>query len=111
MAIRKKVELIPALKAEDYKDGEEVVANATIKEVRDVKTKFDTEENDASTVLTFEDEADGETKSVFLNAKSTNNLIDSFGADDSAWAGKMIKIGCEKDPHYKKRMLVVSPLN
>ena len=108
MAIRKKIELIASLKAEDYKVGDYAVKSATIKSVQDVKTRFD-EEGKPSTTLTFTD-SEGKEGSVFVNMRSNNNLIDAWGENDSVWTGKMINVICEKDPTFSKKMLVIEPI-
>lgn len=97
---RQKIELKPALKAQDYKQDQIVKATCFIKEIIDVETKFGDK-----TVITLDD---GD--SVFMNAESNNRLLERFGEEDKNWINKAVKITCEKDNTFNKLMLVVSPI-
>jgi len=97
---RTKIELKPALKAQDYKEGQVVKEQAFIKEVVEVETKFGDK-----TILSFDD---GD--AIFMNSMSNNGLIDAYGDEDSLWTGKPVKIVCEMDLVFKKLYLVAKPL-
>lgn len=97
---RTKIELKPALKAQDFNEGQSVKEGAFISSVTDVQTKFG-----ENTIITL---VDGD--SVFMNAVSNNNLVSKYGEDDLLWIGKPIRIICEKDKIFGKNMLVIYPL-
>ena len=97
---RTKIELIPALKAQDFKEGEVIKATAFIKELTEVETKFGDK-----TIVTFDDKS-----SVFMNAVSNNLLIDKYGDDDKLWLNKAIRLSCERDAVFNKLMLVITPI-
>ena len=97
---RKKIELKPCLKAQDFTDGQIVKATVFIKEVVDVQTKFGD-----NTILYFDD---GD--SIFMNATSTNNLINAFTEEDTLWLNKPIRVVCKKDPVFSKNMLIAEPI-
>lgn len=109
MAKRQKRELIQSLKVQDYNLKDTAIPSAIIVSISDVKTKFDNDD-EKSEVLAFKDESDDETKSVFINAKSINNLIDTFGDNDELWIGKKIKVVVEKNDFFNKNMFVVYPI-
>lgn len=98
--IREKIEIRPALKAQDYKEGAVVKSQVPIKDIIEVETRFG-----EKSVLVLED---GD--SIFLNAASNNSLIDAFGKESDIWKGKFVSIVCEKDTIFNKLMLVVKPL-
>lgn len=96
MSKREKIELRPALKAQNYKEGDVVKATAFIKDIEDVQTKFG-----ESSVITFED---GD--SIFMNDATNNNLVAAFGNEDEIWKGKAVRVVCEKNKVFDKLMLV-----
>jgi hypothetical protein len=97
---RKKIELKPCLKAQDFQDGQIVKVTTFIKEVVDVETKFGD-----NTIIYLED---GD--SVFMNATSLNNIINAYGEEDSLWIGKPIRVICKKDPVFSKNMFIIEPI-
>lgn len=113
MAKRQKVELVPSLKAEDYKDGDTVISTGYIKSIENVKTKFD-DEGTTSTILYIDDDAEKDiskrTKGIFMNTMSNNNLVDAFGEEDSIWLGKAVKVICNKQNSYNKKQLVIQAI-
>jgi hypothetical protein len=108
-----KIELIPSLKAEDYDDGALVIATGYIKDVQAVKTKFN-DEGTTSTIIFITDEAETnpkiKDKGVFTNSYSINNLIDAYGEESGLWIGKAVKVSCNKNNFYKKKMLLIEAL-
>ena len=77
----------------------------TIEGITDVETKYG-----ERTVLRVMDTNKKEF-SVFVNNYTLERLIDGFGAEDSKWLGKTVKLTKEKDATFGKEMIVVSPLN
>jgi len=108
-----KIELKQSLKAEDYESDSVVIETAYIISVEAVKTKFN-EDGETSTLMTLRDDSEeGEkaVKSMFVNMTSLNNCIDAFGDETTVWTGKAIKVVCNKDNFYKKKQLVIEPIN
>lgn len=100
MAKRQKIELRPALKAQDYNEGEVLKPTAFIKDIQDVDTKFG-----ENTIITLDD---GD--SVFMNMRSNNNLVEKYGEEDKLWIGKGVRLVCETDKIFSKKMLVLYPI-
>lgn len=109
-----KIELKQSLKAEDFDADADAIATAFIKNVEEVKTKFN-EEGEKSLLMTIEDvteeDAKKQIKSLFINMTSLNNCIDAFGDDTKLWIGKSIKVVCNKENFYNKKQLVVEAIN
>lgn len=97
---RKKIEIKPALKAQDYKEGDIIKATTFIRDIAEVETKYGDK-----TIINFED---GD--SIFMNSESNNRLIDAFGNEDNLWLNKPVKLSCEKDKVFGKLMLVITPI-
>jgi len=97
---RTKIELKPALKAQDFAENQVIKVTCFIKDIIEVETKFGDK-----TIITFDDD-----DSVFMNAESNNRLIEKYGNDDSNWLNKAVKLTCEKDKVFNKLMLVVTPI-
>jgi hypothetical protein len=98
--IRKKIELRPALKAQDFTEGQVIKATAFIKEIFDVETKFGDK-----TIITLDDN-----DNVFMNTESNNRLVEKYGENDVNWINKAVRVSCEKDKVFNKLMLVVTPI-
>ena len=97
---RTKIELKPALKAQDFAENQVIKVTCFIKDIVDVETKFGDK-----TIINFDD---GD--SVFMNAESNNRLIARYGDDDANWINKAVKLTCERDKVFNKLMLVVTPI-
>lgn len=108
MVKRKKKEINDTLKAEDFKEGDQPIKEGSILSVKDIMTKF-SKNQELQTVCAIQDKKDGQKWDIFLNNKSLNNLIEGFGDEDDSWLNKHVTIVCEKEPNFKKLMLVVYP--
>lgn len=93
------------LKAEDFSDGDVAVNSGKILDVQELETEYGNRN-----YLTFFNEEEEKDSAVFLNAKSKDELIDSFGEETDNWNGKKVKIVCSKGSgKYKNKMLLVKP--
>lgn len=106
MALRKKNEVVPTLKADDFKAGDTVIATAIVNDIKDVETK----QYGLKTVIVLENQQDNVKQQVFLNNYSMSNLIDAYGEDDTNWRNKFVSVECQKDKDFNKKMLVVKAI-
>jgi len=106
MTKRQKQEVLPTLKADDYKgkkDGE-VIETGFLRGIKDIQTVYG-----VKTVFTIEiNDTENEQIQVFANAQTLNQLIEDCGDEDNSWLGQPIKITKETDEKFKKTFLKVS---
>lgn len=100
MTKRTKIELRPALKAQDFTEGQIIKQSVFIKDINDVETRFGN-----NTIISFDD---GD--SIFMNNSTLNNMIDKYGEEDKNWIGKGVRLVCEVDKVFSKKMLVLYPI-
>lgn len=105
---REKQEIIPTLKI-SVKAGDDLSKEFTpmqisIKEVKDIETKFG-----KKTVITVQ-AGEEEVYNLFVNSTSMNNLIDAFGDDDAMWIGKICNLVKGKNEKFENEMIVFEPV-
>lgn len=110
MTKRQKKEIYPTLKPKEDKEDPNAVLckdgmEVTFKAFRDISTKNG--EKLVADVVSKE----GKGYSVFLNSKSENNLIDSYGEDDENWKEQkaILKVENAPEPFQKQLMIVAYP--
>lgn len=107
MTIREPKQLLPTMKLDptDENDLEFKECEATILDIRDIKTSY------GDKVVMSLQNNDDETKfEVFVNNSSITELGKGFGKDDTAWKGKSVKITKDRNKRFKKDMIVLIPV-
>lgn len=95
----------PKLKVDDFEVGQIISSNSTILGVEEVETEFGTRH-----VLTLENTND-EKIGVYLNQKSIDNIVDSYGNESDHWPGRQVRIRCDRGHgKWKNKMIIIEPL-